>query len=266
MAMRLAPLPCFARAGALSVLFVLAFASVPSFANTAIAKSDLGSVVLLHGFGRTDRAMWRIERRLAQEGFRVHAIGYPSIWSSIDEILDEVDRELALCCADEPRIHFVTHSLGGLVLRAWAARAGSERIGRVVMLGPPNHGSEIIDRLGPMRRALGPTGGDLGTGPDALAARLARDAPVEFELGVIAGNRSWNLLGSWILDGPDDGAVSVESARIDGMRDFVVLPSTHSFMMYAAEVAAQAIHFVEHGRFDRASRAAGGELSAAAGR
>ncbi|MEZ4217057.1 MAG: alpha/beta fold hydrolase [Myxococcota bacterium] len=219
----------------------------------AVARepASRGAVVLLHGLGRSARAMAWLERRLARAGYATHAVGYASVTRPFDAIVDDVDREIARCCADAERVHFVTHSLGGLVLRAWAARANDARIGRVVMLGPPSAGSAIVDRLGALRAVLGPTGRELGTGEDALPGRLARAGPVPFELGVIAGDRSWNPIGSWMLEGPDDGAVAVASARVDGMRDFVVLPAAHTALPYARDVAAQAIHFLDHGRFDR---------------
>ncbi len=208
-------------------------------------------VVLLHGLGRSDRAMRRLARRFEEDGQASHSLGYESTSKSLDSIVDEVDAELALCCAEDATLHFVTHSLGGIVLRAWVAREAPKRVGRVVMLSPPNHGSEWVDRLGGLSKLLGPTARELGTGPDSLPNRLNDLGPVEFELGIIAGDRSFNAIGSWILEGPDDGTVSVESAKLRGMRDFLVLPSPHSFMMYDREVARQAIHFVRHGRFDK---------------
>lgn len=210
-------------------------------------------VVLLHGLGRSERAMWLMKRRFADAGFEAHAIGYDSRDQSIEDIVAEVDTAIEACCAGFERIHFVTHSLGGIVLRAWAEEAGSERIGRAVMLSPPNHGSEIVDRLGRLGSVLGPAGEELGSHDDSTPNRLNALGPVDFELGVIAGNRSMNPIGSWILDGPDDGTVSVASARVKGMRDFLVVPSTHSFMNYDADVAFQALHFVETGAFARTS-------------
>lgn len=209
------------------------------------------SVVLLHGLGRSERSMWLIKRRFADAGFEAHAVGYDSRDQSIEEIVAEVDVAIEACCAGVERIHFVTHSLGGIVLRAWAEEMGSERIGRAVMLSPPNHGSEIVDRLGDFGSVLGPTGEELGSHDDSTPNRLNALGPVAFELGVITGNRSMNPIGSWILDGPDDGTVSVASARVEGMHDFLVVPSTHSFMNYDADVASQALHFVETGAFAR---------------
>jgi len=207
-------------------------------------------VVMLHGLGRSERAMRRMARRFESEGLSSQPVGYDSTSQSLDEIVDQVDAAIVSCCAESGELHFVTHSLGGIVLRAWVAREAPDRIGRVVMLSPPNHGSVLVDRLGGWAGVLGPTGRRLGTGADSAPNALNELGPVNFDLGVIAGNRSFNPLSSWILEGPDDGTVSVESAKLPGMRDFLVLPSSHSFMMYDREVARQAVHFVRHGSFD----------------
>jgi triacylglycerol lipase len=247
---------------AVSIALLLAAPS-PASEGTVSAEGPqvLGAartrVVMLHGLGRSERAMRRIARRFQESGFSAIPIGYDSTSQTLDQIVDEVSGRLADCCEQAERLHFVTHSLGGIVLRAWVAQAtpDPDRLGRVVMLSPPNHGSVLVDRLGDLSSLLGPTGSELGTAPDSAPNRLNTLGPVEFELGVIAGDRSWNPLGSLLLDGPDDGTVSVESAKVPGMRDFVILPTSHSFMMYDREVARQAIYFIENGRFD------GGELS-----
>lgn len=234
---------------------VLALRDAEGEARAAQGPGSGERVVLLHGLGRSDLAMSLLARSFEQAGMRTYAVDYDSTSKTLDEIVDFVDGEIDRCCAADTKLHFVTHSLGGIVLRAWVAREQPERLGRVVMLSPPNHGSALVDQLGEFSELLGPTGKELGTGPGSVPSQLNELGPVDFELGIIAGSRTLNLLGSWILEGPDDGTVSVESAKLMGMRDFLVVPSSHSFMMFDAEVARQAIYFVRNGQFDAAEQA-----------
>ncbi len=146
-------------------------------------------------------------------------------------------------------LHFVGHSLGGILIRAYLAEDSPDRVGRVVMLAPPNHGSELVDALGDsalFRWALGPSGQVLGTDRNSLPNRLP---PPAVEVGVIAGTGSVNPIGSLVIPREDDGTVSVSSTRLEGMTDFLVVPSSHAFIMQSEKVAAQVVHFLRHGRF-----------------
>jgi hypothetical protein len=143
----------------------------------------------------------------------------------------------------------VTHSLGGILLRAYTAKFEIAKLGRVVMLGPPNQGSEVVDRIGPWRlfkSINGPAGQELGTGPDSLPNRLG---PVNFELGVIAGDRSINWINSAMIDGPDDGKVSVERSKVAGMKEHAVFHVTHPMMMKNRAVIDATLRFLVTGSF-----------------
>jgi triacylglycerol lipase len=200
--------------------------------------------------------MVRVERALRRRGHEVLNIGYPSRTADVETLAADVTTRIH---AWEPamRLDFVTHSLGGLVLRAMVARnhLPSERVHRAVMLGPPNSGSELADILptmpvvGPLyRRYTGPAGLELGVGPAGVTARLPE---VSFELGVIAGSLSLNPLFSLLLGEANDGKVRVSRTKVSGMQDFLIVRHWHPMLMLAPAVIAQVIHFLETGRFER---------------
>jgi len=219
-------------------------------AGEAPSKPEI--VVLIHGLGRSPRSMRKLASRLSEAGFETVTFGYPSRKASIVELSGLLEERLEACCADPGRrIHFVTHSLGGILVRQYISGHPLPNLGRVVMIAPPNHGSEVADLLPKVPLAgkiAGPSGEDLGSGPEAAPARLG---PVAFDLGVLAGGRSFNPVFSSIIPGPDDGMVAVESARVEGMKDFLVLPHSHTFILKCPETARQAAHFLREGRFDR---------------
>ena len=177
-------------------------------------------------------------------------LDYPSTDATLDQLLALLDGKIEECCLDTGKpLHFVTHSLGGILVRAYLADKRPEHLGRVVMLSPPNHGSELVDTLRQsrlLRWAVGPVGQELGTEATSLPKRLG---PADYELGIITGSRSLNPLTSWIVTGDDDGKVGVESAQLTGMAAFLVVPHTHTFIMNSSQVAEEVLHFLEHGSF-----------------
>jgi pimeloyl-ACP methyl ester carboxylesterase len=229
---------------ALLVAFLIG-AAAPASAEEAPPET----VVLLHGLAQSDLSMRPLASRLRSAGFRVHAIRYESTEKEPADLVGDLAAELARCCAEAPRLHFVTHSLGGVLLRAYLAERALPNLARVVMLAPPNHGSELADvvrRSRALRSAFGPTATELGTDPESLPNRLP---PADFEVGVIAGTSTLNPLGSWLIPADDDGTVSVTSARLEGVSDFVALPVSHTLILLSSEAARQTIGFLGHGRF-----------------
>ncbi len=212
-------------------------------------------VILLHGLARTSSSMDELEEKLSNHGFFVANIDYPSRKMKIQELSEKAVNEGIIKCkaSGSSLINFVTHSLGGILVRQYYQNHLPTNVNRVVMLGPPNNGSEVVDNLKDVpgyELINGPAGMELGTGEDDIPKQLG---PVNFELGVIAGTQSINLILSMFLPNPDDGKVSVESAKVEGMCGFITLPVTHPFLMANDKVITEVISFLKNGRFTNKS-------------
>lgn len=208
------------------------------------------TVVLVHGLGRTPASMVVLGARLEGAGFRVVNFGYPSTSEEMETLVDSLDGAVSKCCDHgDGTVHFVTHSMGGILVRSYLSERDAPFNGRVVMLSPPNQGSEVIDAFGDsllLEVILGPAGARLGTDSTGIVNELG---PVDYRLGIITGDRSINPIGSWLIPGPDDGKVSIERARLVGAADFLVVPATHTFIMNRSDVASEVVHFLREGVF-----------------
>jgi len=208
-------------------------------------------VVLLHGLGRSSASMQPMGAFLSSKGFHVINIDYPSRKHPVEYLVDKhLKKTLDTTCIDtSKKIHFVTHSLGGIVTRACLKKYPELPAGRVVMLGPPSQGSEVADFLTKyslVRRLMGPALSQLTTDAKSLPNTLG---PPAFETGVIAGNVSFNWINSFVIPGPDDGKVSVKRARLEGMKEFLVVKRSHIFIMKAPEVMRAVYNFLTTGNF-----------------
>jgi pimeloyl-ACP methyl ester carboxylesterase len=221
-------------------------------AATLQSQAHCDYVVLLHGMGRTALSMKRLEWYLTGQGYRVINVTYHSRTNSVEQLaqnyLAPILRERIT--DHSVKVHFVTHSLGGIIVREYLSKPVPENVGRVVMLGPPNHGSEVIDFLRGHRFTrlfLGASGRELGTTKSDIPNQLG---PIKVDCGIIAGDRSLNPLSSHFLPGPNDGKVTVASAKLEGMRDFLVVHGTHTWMMWRKNNLQQIESFLRLGHFE----------------
>ena len=214
----------------------------------AAAAPPADKVVLVHGLWRGKSAMWLLAHRLEEAGFEVVRVDYASFTATPEEIVAEVSAQIDACCGTASRpVHFVGHSMGGLAIRSYLVDGRVPRPGRVVLIGSPNSGTPIVDEHGDAwwMALAGPTARALGTGPDSFPNALPEP---DYPVGVIAG--FWaGPFGLDFVAGDDDGLVPVESTKVPGMTDFVLVDAGHAALRYREEVADQVVAFLRHGRF-----------------
>ncbi len=216
--------------------------------------SDTETVVTLHGIIKTERSMAGLANAIAESGYAVCNIGYPSTEKTIDQLAEYLRQgfltDAFWQAAD--RVHFVTHSMGGLLIRRYLyryrAEIPSQKIGRVVMLGTPIGGSELatLFRRIPIYKALfGPAGQELCTRACAVI-----DDPMPYEVGVIAGTKAWpHVFGGALLPGKNDGRVALKRTRHDGVTDHTTVHASHNELMNHPDVQSHVLHFLRRGHF-----------------
>jgi len=239
--------------GAIAAFLLVSLQACVTTPRTAFsaAPSSEECVVLIHGLNRSWRAMEPMAAALRSAGYSTANVDYPSQAGPVAVLAPmAVETGLAECrSAGAKSIHFVTHSIGGILLRYSHQSSPIPELGRVVMLAPPNQGSEVIDvtRDWPTSGLFaGEAGLQLGTDPDSVPSQLG---PVDFELGVIAGTGSINFVMSAMLPGPNDGKVSVESTRVAGMNDFLIVDNSHRYITGSTEVIRNTKSFLSDGSF-----------------
>lgn len=220
----------------------------------AMLHAQPETVVLLHGLGRSGASMVRLERALTASGFRVVNLSYDSRTIPLETLArDWLPAQLRTNVSDPAtRLHFVTHSMGGILLRLYLREHPEARVHRVVMIAPPNQGSEVSARLKnfpPFRWLTGVNGVRLDPAPASLPRALGPWPGTRGELGVIAGNFSFNPIFSAWLGGPDDGKVAVTSTHLTGETAHIVLPYSHTWLPARAETAKRAVRFLRNGNF-----------------
>ena len=209
-------------------------------------------VVVLHGIVRTYRSMRGLASHLERSGYRVLNLGYPSTRHPIEKLATVIYPEIAAFAETiSGKLHFVGYSMGGLLIRAYLAQHRPAALGRIAMIGTPNYGSEVADYLQNWwlyRTIYGPAGQQLVTDQSSL-----RDifAPLDCECGVIAGNKPIDFVSSCIIGKPNDGKVSIESTRLNGIADHIILPCSHTFFPANKAMWRQVDYFLKQGRFNR---------------
>ena len=232
----------------LLIAITMGRACMPNTPVQLPAKEE--TVVLLHGLTRSSKAMEKMAKSLRAEGYTVINQDYPSTSATVEKLTEQVFQALKPQITDAESVHFVTHSLGGIILRQHLENHEIPNLGRVVMLAPPSRGSEVPDKLGSIflyKWINGPAGNQLGTGTNSLPLRLKTP---EFELGIIAGDRTINPFLSMLIPGPDDGKVSLARVKPAAYTDFIRLHATHACMMWNKNVIGQTMYFLEHGCFN----------------
>ena len=190
-----------------------------------------------------------MDRALEQDECTIERFDYTSTCNSIPAsvaCLAQVMRSLE----GIETIDFVVHSMGGLVLRCCLQDYEDTRIRRAVLLGVPNRGARLAVRLhrNPVYRLVyGPARQQLTSDPAGLIPSL----PVpQFDFGMIAGDRDGIKGYNPLLPEDNDGTVTVRSARLAGARDFLLVPTIHSFRMTDRHCIAAVRHFLEQGQFE----------------
>jgi triacylglycerol lipase len=234
----------------LKIIFI-ALMAITTLPNPIQARE---AVILLHGLCRTSHSMARMANALSEAGYDVHNVNYPSRTAKIETLAENAIAPAVKNCLDvgDEKINFVTHSLGGILVRDYLKRNSIPNLGRVVMLAPPNQGSEVIDHLKNWRlfkMLNGPAGQELGTDKNSVPNQLGA---ANFCVGIIAGNLSINWINSlFFIRGRDDGKVSVERSKLAGMSDHITIAATHPFIMKNRDAIRQTIYFLRAGKFLR---------------
>lgn len=208
------------------------------------------TVILLHGLARTKRSMSALEKALSKEGYHVLNIDYPSTKKNIAKlsfiIYEKIKKE---CLERDTKIHFVAYSMGCIIVRQLLTKHQVSNVGNIVLLAPPNHGSEVADYLQNnllYKYFYGPAGLELTT----HTARTNPFPPLQHSFGVIAGNVCLDPLAYFILPKGHDGKVTIESTKLEGMSDHIIVPCSHTFIMRNKAVIEQVLHFLRKGKFN----------------
>lgn len=207
------------------------------------------NVILVHGILRGSSSMNKIRRGLSHQGFIVTDFGYSAKDGSIDEISARLHKEA--CKIGKGKIHFVTHSLGGIIVRYYISKYKPNNIGRVVMIAPPNSCSVFAAKLSNLplyESILGRPGREIAHGEDCIVKDLPEP---DFEFGIIAGGTGFKMGFNPFLKGDNDGTVLLNETKMSGMSDFMQIRGQHSLLLFSKEVVFGSINFIKNGKFQK---------------
>lgn len=226
-----------------------------SYANSSSYQPTDEVVVLAHGLGRGETAMWRFAKKLESANYKVCRLDYSTIGKSVEKVIEQTNQQIDSCISKAPKVHFVGHSLGGLVIRAYLQnnqeKLKSYNIGNAVFMGTPNKGSELADHLSEswVMKVGGEVSQSLMTGDSSFGNTIEEvNIVMNINIGIIAGTKPSGLTKKH-FDGPNDGLVSVESTKLKSMKDFIAIDVEHTSMRNNDEVTKQTIYFLKNAVF-----------------
>lgn len=235
----------------ISALVLSSCASTSSIPAHASLNNANECVVLVHGLWRSGFAMRSIDSHLSEQGFATVRIDYPSTAHEIPVLAENYLGPGVSSCSEQgaEKIHIVTHSMGAIVTRHYLQNNSLPQGSHVVMLSPPNQGSELSDKFGDSwwyQWFVGPAGSSLTKKENGIIEKLK---PVDESIGIIAAYRNWSLWPSSWLPTPNDGTVSVESMALEEMDDFIIVEDGHAMMRFNQEVLDQISYYLSSGKF-----------------
>lgn len=231
----------------LSLVFLLPFL-FPAY--SAVSKKKC--VILLHGLARSHHSMTKLELMLRRYHYVVINQDYPSTKKSIKQLANTYLPPMINSCLKQhaPYINFVTHSMGGILVQLYLQHHTIPHLKRIVMLSPPNHGSPVADLLHDnwiFKMMTGPAGQELTTWKISTPNQLHLGH--QYDIGIITGTFNFVPFLNYLFKEPNDGAVSISSAKSKMMKDFLVLHASHPFIMENTLVHQQILYFLNFGKF-----------------
>ena len=234
----------------LIILYLVLISQVNCSSNRYIKEEGAEElVVLIHGIRDKPYIMWKLEQGLSKSGYSIMNLHYPSVKADMDSIVSLVHSRLAPRLQDYQKINFVTHSLGGIVMRAYLHKHKQSNFQRLVMIAPPNKGAIMAERFEDFfiyKWIYGQTGQKLGKDSTDYWQQIP---PPSIDFGIIAGGLGNDKGFNPLIPGDDDGTVGVAETKIAGAQDFIVIPGLHTSLLWQNRTLEQVLYFLEYNHF-----------------